>query len=117
MSYHSNDNVLHFCHTSCALFDGGTVADYLATVVTWLNANPNEVLTLILTNPENVSLQNFWKPAFEQSGVASFAYVPPHLPMRQNEVRLLPLDPAHPLSCALCLTYILHPPSGRRSGS
>ena len=73
--------------------------NYLKKVNDWLNANPNEVLTLILTNPENVSLQNFWKPAFEQSGVASFAYVPPHLPMKQNEVRLLPLDPAPRAPC------------------
>ncbi|KAI0684351.1 PLC-like phosphodiesterase [Earliella scabrosa] len=93
---HMNDGTLNLCHTgycvdpdecgiSQILFDGGSLLNYLKKVNDWLNANPNEVLTLILTNPENVSLQNFWKPAFEQSGVASFAYVPPHLPMKQNE--------------------------------
>ncbi|KAI0743414.1 PLC-like phosphodiesterase [Daedaleopsis nitida] len=82
---HMNDGVLHFCHTSCLLFDGGSVLDYLKKVNTFLQANPNEVLTLIFTNPEGVSLPDVWAPAFEQSGVAALAFVPPHLPMKQSE--------------------------------
>lgn len=34
-----------------------------------MDANPNEVVTLILTNPERVSLTGFWKPAFDNSGM------------------------------------------------
>jgi hypothetical protein len=84
---HLNNGVIHFCHTSehpanssafiycslptttgCALFDGGTVLAYLTTVKTWLDANPNEVLTLLFTNPEGLSIPGVWAPAFEQSG-------------------------------------------------
>ncbi|TFK88741.1 PLC-like phosphodiesterase [Polyporus arcularius HHB13444] len=82
---HVKDGVLHFCHTSCALFDGGTVEDYLKTVKTFLDANPNEVLTFIFTNPEGASLPQLWDPAFQNSGIAALAYVPPHLPMKQSE--------------------------------
>ncbi|KAA1467265.1 PLC-like phosphodiesterase [Dentipellis sp. KUC8613] len=82
---HENNGVIHFCHTSCALFDGGTVEAYLENVATFLNNNPNEVLTLLFTNPEGLSLPDVWAPAFQQSGVADFAYVPPHVPMKQSE--------------------------------
>ena len=69
------------------LFDGGTVEAYLNRVKTFLDANPNEVLTLIFTNPEGASLSDLWDPPFQASGIADLAYVPPHLPMRQSEVR------------------------------
>ena len=48
------------------------MADYLATVVTWLNANPNEVLTLLMTNPDGLSLPDVWKPVFDASGITDF---------------------------------------------
>jgi hypothetical protein len=82
---HDNDGVLHFCHTSCSLFDGGTVQAYLTAVKTFLDANPNEVLTLIFTNPEGQSLPGQWEPAFSNSGIKDLAYVPPHLPMKQSD--------------------------------
>ena len=53
---------------ACGLFDGGTVLDFLNKVKTFVDANPNEVITLILTNPEKVSLTDVWKPIFDQSG-------------------------------------------------
>ncbi|KAF7980979.1 hypothetical protein HWV62_5207 [Athelia sp. TMB] len=82
---HDNGGVIHFCHTSCILFDGGPVETYLATVKTWLDANPNEVLTFIFTNPDGLSLPGQWEPAFNASGIADLAYVPPHLPMAQTD--------------------------------
>lgn len=82
---HMNNGVLHFCHTSCELFDGGTVQDYLTTVRTFLDANPNEVITFIFTNPENVSLPDVWAPAFEASGIAELAYIPPVVPVKQSD--------------------------------
>ncbi|KAF9003878.1 PLC-like phosphodiesterase [Cyathus striatus] len=82
---HLNNGVIHFCHTSCALFDGGTVQDYLSTVKTFLDANPNEVLTFIFTNPEGLSVSDVWKPAFDNSGITPLAYVPPTVPMKQSD--------------------------------
>ncbi|KAK7692886.1 hypothetical protein QCA50_004521 [Cerrena zonata] len=66
------------------LFDGGTVQDYLTKVHTFLQANPNEVVTFIFTNPEGVSLPNVWDPAFQASGIAQMAYVPPSIPVKQS---------------------------------
>lgn len=82
---HDNGGVIHFCHTSCLLFDGGPVETYLATVKTWLDANPNEVITFIFTNPDALSLPGQWAPAFNASGIAELAYIPPHLPMAQTD--------------------------------
>jgi len=81
---HMQDGQLHFCHTSCALFDGGTVQAYLSTVKTFLDANPNEVLTFVFTNPEGVSMNNVWLPAFQASGMDKLAFVPPQQPMPQS---------------------------------
>ncbi|KAJ3792954.1 PLC-like phosphodiesterase [Lentinula aff. detonsa] len=78
---HLNDGVLHFCHTSCLLFDGGTVVDYLTTVKTWLDANPDEVLTLLFTNSDGLSIPDIWAPAFVAAGIDTVSYVPPTNPM------------------------------------
>ncbi|KAI8975895.1 PLC-like phosphodiesterase [Trametes punicea] len=82
---HVKDGVLHFCHTSCTLFDGGTVEDYLKEVNSFLQANPNEVLTLLFTNPDGASLPDLWDPPFQASGVAALAYVPPQIPVKQSD--------------------------------
>jgi hypothetical protein len=82
---HDNNGVLHFCHTSCSLFDGGTVQAYLVSIKTFLDANPNEVLMLIFTNPEGQSLPGQWEPAFSNLGIKDMVYVPPHLLMKQSD--------------------------------
>ncbi|KAJ7084558.1 PLC-like phosphodiesterase [Mycena belliarum] len=81
---HMNGNVLHFCHTSCNLFDGGSVLSYLKLVKTFLDANPDEVLTLLFTNPEGLSPATVWKPLFDAAGLTNLTYVPPSLPVKQN---------------------------------
>jgi hypothetical protein len=73
---HMNGGKLHFCHTSCILFDGGTVEDYLKKVKAFMDANPREVVTLIFTNPENLSVEKVWKPVFNSSGIEPLAYIP-----------------------------------------
>ncbi|KAK7023642.1 hypothetical protein VNI00_016604 [Paramarasmius palmivorus] len=76
---------LPFVNSGCELFDGGLVVDYLKKVKTFLDANPNEVLTLLFTNPEGLSLTNVWKPAFDDSGITPLAYVPPTQPMKRAD--------------------------------
>ncbi|KAJ7142367.1 PLC-like phosphodiesterase [Mycena epipterygia] len=82
---HMNGDVLHFCHTSCTLFDGGPVLDYLKLVKTFLDANPNEVLTLLFTNPEGLSPATVWKPIFDAAGISNLTYIPPSLPVKQSD--------------------------------
>ena len=67
---------LSLCHTSCFLEDGGSLTGYLASVKTWLDANPNEVLTLLLTNGDNLDVSEFGA-AFQASGLVPSIYIPP----------------------------------------
>ncbi|KAJ6537223.1 PLC-like phosphodiesterase [Mycena vulgaris] len=82
---HMKGDVLHFCHTSCSLFDGGPVLAYLKLVKTFLDANPNEVLTLLFTNPEGLSPAAVWKPIFDAAGISNLTYVPLSLPIKQSD--------------------------------
>lgn len=78
-------DVLDMCHTSCLLEDAGTLTSYLTTIKTWLDANPNEVLTLLLTNGDYVDVGNF-SASFEAAGLDTYCYVPPTSP------DVLPID-------------------------
>ncbi|KAJ2921364.1 hypothetical protein H1R20_g15730, partial [Candolleomyces eurysporus] len=82
---HMQNGQLRFCHSSCALFDGGTVLDYLRKVKTFLDANPYEVFTFVFTNPGMNSVPGVWKPIFDQAGITPMAYVPPTRPMKRND--------------------------------
>jgi len=79
-----NGKQLHLCHTTCGLYDGGTVKRYLEKVNRFLVRHPNEVLTIIIANPENVTA-DVWHPIFESSGLADMAYVPPEVPMLRGD--------------------------------
>ena len=66
---------LSLCHTSCFLKDAGTVEAYLQVVKTWLDTHPKEVVTLLLTNGDNVPVSEF-DAVFAASGIRPYAYVP-----------------------------------------
>lgn len=81
----ANPSKIHLCHTSCLLLDGGTVEAYLQQVKTWLDANPDEVLTILFTNPDGNSVQ-MWNQAVEYvTGLKEMAYVPPKKRMRRSD--------------------------------
>ncbi|KAF9530747.1 PLC-like phosphodiesterase [Crepidotus variabilis] len=82
---HLKDGNLRFCHTDCALFDGGLVVDYLKKVKAFLDVSPNEVVTLIFTNPDKQSIPGMWQPAFDGAGLTSLAYVPPSRTMKRSD--------------------------------
>lgn len=50
------------------MYDGGTVLDYLINIKSFLDQNPNDVLTLLFTNPESEPVATVWKPIFDQAG-------------------------------------------------
>jgi hypothetical protein len=72
---HMNGDTLDLCHTSCLLEDAGSLEDFLGEVKTWMDANPNEVITLLITNGDNVGIGNF-SDAFTASGITQYAFVP-----------------------------------------
>lgn len=66
---------LELCHTSCFERDAGKVESYLSTVKSWLDGNPNEVLTLLIVNGDNVPVSMF-DDAYKASGLKPYTYTP-----------------------------------------
>lgn len=59
---------LSVCHTDCILEDGGTLENHLSTIKTWLDANSDEALSLLLTNGDNLDISEF-DGAFKSIGL------------------------------------------------
>lgn len=81
-THHSliDDNVLELCHTSCLLEDAGSLETFLGTVKSFLDANANEVVTLLLTNGDSVDITKFGN-TFSSSGIDKYAFVPSSNPL------------------------------------
>lgn len=67
---------LHLCHTECALLDAGRLSDWLADIKTWLDDNPNEVVTLLLVNGDDSSADTI-ATEFTSADITPYAYTPP----------------------------------------
>ncbi|TVY39327.1 PI-PLC X domain-containing protein [Lachnellula subtilissima] len=72
---HLNNGVLELCHTSCALLDGGSLATFLTAIKTWMDANPNEVVTLLLVNSDDQTAATFGS-VFNSTGISTYGYTP-----------------------------------------
>lgn len=81
---HKNNGAIHLCHTACNFLDDGPLDEYLAKVQTWAEANPSEVVTLIVTNPELTDPSEFGQ-AFQKAGLDKRAYKPPQPTTAFNE--------------------------------
>ncbi|KIH94147.1 hypothetical protein SPBR_05965 [Sporothrix brasiliensis 5110] len=66
----------HFCHTSCELLDAGPIAGWLTEVRTWVDAHPQDFVTILLGNG-NYSAASTYAPHIEASGLVPYAFVPP----------------------------------------
>ncbi|KAI0825002.1 PLC-like phosphodiesterase [Trametes gibbosa] len=72
---HNQNGVIRLCHTSCGLYDGGSLQDYLTTVKTWMDANPNDVVSLLIVNSDNVAPSEY-DTVFKAAGLDTLAYAP-----------------------------------------
>lgn len=72
---HDKDGVIELCHTSCLEEDAGTLQTWLETVVAFLDANPAEIVTLLITNGDSIAGADF-AAAFEAAGADAYAYSP-----------------------------------------
>lgn len=69
---------IQMCHTSCLERNAGSLRDYLAPVKAFLDddANANEVVTLLLTNGDAISVSDF-ADVFTSVGLDEYAFTPP----------------------------------------
>lgn len=65
---------ISLCHTSCILKNGGTLESYAGDVKKWVQNNPNDVVTIMVSNPDDISPYD-WDKGFKQSGLSKYAYV------------------------------------------
>jgi len=72
---HLSSGDIRLCHTSCILYDGGTLQDYLTKVKTWMVANPNEVVSLLIVNIDNQAPTAF-DTIFKAAGVDTMSFAP-----------------------------------------
>lgn len=72
---HLSNGALQLCHTSCVLLDGGSLQTFLTAIKTWMDANPNEVVTLLLVNSDTQSASSFGS-VFASSGISTYGYTP-----------------------------------------
>lgn len=72
---HALDGAIQLCHTSCAELNAGPLSDYLAPVKTFLDANPDEVLSLLLTNPDAISVLDY-AGVFDAAGLTQYVFAP-----------------------------------------
>lgn len=72
---HIEGGTIRLCHTLCFLRDAGPLEEMLTPVKTFLDSNPNEVVTLLLTNQDGVEGTAF-DAVFKGTGLDQYAYVP-----------------------------------------
>ncbi|KAF3931040.1 hypothetical protein ABW20_dc0103962 [Dactylellina cionopaga] len=72
---HDQSGTLQLCHTSCILLDAGTLTAWLAKIKYWMDQNPNEVVTLVIVNSDNLDVSKFGA-SFEASGISAYGYTP-----------------------------------------
>lgn len=65
----------HLCHTNCNLYDAGKVSDWLTGLNSWLDRNPNDVITILLVNSDNLDALTLG-PIFTDTRIDQRAYQP-----------------------------------------
>lgn len=72
----NDGGAIEMCHTDCLLLDAGPLSAYLAPVAAFLAANPNEVVSLLLTNGDAIPVARF-ADVFEAVGLVQYVFTPP----------------------------------------
>ncbi|CAL1694011.1 unnamed protein product [Somion occarium] len=84
MQAHNQNGVIQLCHTACGLYNGGTLEDFLGKVKTFMDANPNEVVSLLVVNSDNLPPSQY-DDVFRAAGVDTLSYAPATATLTQGE--------------------------------
>jgi len=75
MQAHNNSGTIQLCHTSCSLFNGGTLQSYLQSVHSWMSTNPNDVVSLLIVNSDGFA-PSAYDSVFKAVGLDTLSYTP-----------------------------------------
>ena len=73
---HLSNGDWHLCHSSCDLLDAGLLSSWLKEIKAWLDANPNDVVSILLVNSDNATPSDL-NTHFSDANIIEHAYVPP----------------------------------------
>ncbi|KAJ5855970.1 uncharacterized protein N7529_009914 [Penicillium soppii] len=72
---HKSNSQWRLCHSTCDLLDAGLLSDWLKKIKTWLDDNPNEVVTILLVNSDSATASEL-NTEFETANITDYAYEP-----------------------------------------
>lgn len=78
------NDTIYMCHSSCDLLNAGRWQDELETIVDWLEANPYDVVTILIGNGMYVKPHNYVS-AIENSGIRPYLYEPEYIPQHRDQ--------------------------------
>ncbi|KAG0048229.1 hypothetical protein BGZ83_006786 [Gryganskiella cystojenkinii] len=68
-----NVNDIELCHTSCVLLDGGPLSATLKQIKSFMDANKNEVITILWENAQNLTPAHF-QTVYTAAGLVPYSY-------------------------------------------
>ncbi|KAF9089172.1 hypothetical protein BGX23_006879 [Mortierella sp. AD031] len=71
-----NTNDIQLCHTLCSMLDGGALSATLAQIKTFMDANPNEVITILWENAEQLTPARF-QAVYSAAGLSPYLHAQP----------------------------------------
>ncbi|KAF5715846.1 plc-like phosphodiesterase TIM beta alpha-barrel domain-containing protein [Fusarium mundagurra] len=66
---------IQMCHTHCWQLDAGPLHNYLEEISGWIGKNPDEVVTILLTNVDALPIEKF-DEAFNSAGLKDLVFRP-----------------------------------------
>ena len=72
---HNDSGTIEMCHTYCWEEDSGPLSSYLEPVADFMSSNPDEVLTLLITNGDAIPVTEF-DTVISAAGLTQYVYVP-----------------------------------------
>ncbi|KAL5339489.1 PLC-like phosphodiesterase [Aspergillus crustosus] len=72
---HDSDSQWRLCHSSCDLLDAGRLRTWLSEIKDWLDANANEVVTVLLVNSDDATASDL-HTEFEAANITDYTYTP-----------------------------------------
>ncbi|GAB7364882.1 hypothetical protein MBLNU230_g5673t1 [Neophaeotheca triangularis] len=78
------NGTIYMCHSSCDLLNAGPWQTELETIVRWLEANPYDVVTVLIVNSMYLGVGNYTS-AIENSGIREYLYEPEYIPQHRDQ--------------------------------
>ncbi|KAJ5466931.1 hypothetical protein N7475_004683 [Penicillium sp. IBT 31633x] len=72
---HKSNSQWRLCHSNCDILDAGLLSDWLKDIKSWLDDNPNEVVTILLVNSDGASASEL-NTEFTSGNITDYAYEP-----------------------------------------